>query len=437
MRNGVNWKYCSIDFYIPNRVSIGHSPKYENIGPGRKPPPGTLFRPKMWDVLRAYGTNLLSQLWRRRRPPARHRSLSLLELLPNELLQPIYVFSLYGNGRWLLSLPNASYYLGRALSTEDVYVEILLAGFSCLQIYTPPDYIQQLVSYQNLPKRLLRLPWFSSRLIRLAHVRYLTRMVLMEYYTFAAETKKQVDRSITREIRTAIEASMDNCGSQSPTAYSIGDESSFTISIGTQPMIIEVETYLPTKRYTQISTIYSFMGQLIASYSDIPRKFLCPPWTEDKCSILEALLVGCARMAPTDHEYAVAGLENAVRMGNLRAVTALLSRLEPTDPQRWPGDQFGCFSASEKGHSCNILCSRFKGRSLGLGVTRELLRIAILEAPFDARIVNCLLHARCDSSLGRKAALLDDDLLEWATRESTAGGKMGSWLLSTIVVPGL
>ena len=407
------------------------------MGRRKKPPPKTLFLPKIEVLLKANGIGSLSQLWRRRPPPARRGGLSLLELLPCELLQAIYVFSLSGNGRWLLSLPRASYYLGRVLSTEDVHIEVLLAGFGGGQLYKPPDYYQQRGSYNNLPKRLLRLPWFSSRLIRLAHIRYFTRMAMRHYCPPATQTKKQVERSIKREIRSAIENSMDNCGGQPPTAYSIGDESSFTIEIHTLPMTMNVITTLPRDGHRGIIAFRSFMCGMSTSHTPIPRNVLHSPWTEEKCSILEALLVDGAEMVPADHEYAVAGLENAIRIGNLRAVTAILSRLETKIGRRWPGDRFGCFSTSERGHSCNILCSRFRDRSLGLGVTRELLRIAILEAPFDARIVNCLLHARCDSRLKRRDALWDDDLLEWATRMSMKGDEVGSWLLSTIIHPGL
>ena len=407
------------------------------MGRGKKPPPGTHFRPKMRVLLGANGIASLSQLWRRRPPPARRGGLSLLELLPGELLQAIYVFSLYGNGRRLLSLPRASYYLGRVLSTEDVYIEVLLAGFSIAQLYRPPDYHQQMGSYNNLPKRLLRLPWFSSRLVRLAHIRFFMRMALRHYCPPAIQTKKQVDQSIKREIRSAIEDSMDNCGIQPPKSYSIGDDSYFTIKIRSRPMTMDVITTLPGTDHRDLISFHSFMCGMSYSHTPVPRKFLCPPWTEEKCSIIETLLVYGAVIVPADHEYAVAGLENAIRTRNLRVVTALLSRLEPKIGARWPGDRFGYFSTTEKGHSCSVLCTRSRDRSLGLGVTRELLRIAILEAPFDVRIVNCLLHARCDSKLKRRDALWDDDLLEWATKKSMKGDEVGSWLLSTIIHSGL
>ena len=394
----------------------------------------TTSLPKLEVLLRANGVGSLSQLWP---PSVRRGGLSLLEYLPNELLQAIYVFSLYGNGRWLLSLPRASHYLGRALSTEAIYVEVLLAGFSGYQLYTPPDFFRQIQSYNNLPEKLLGLPWFSSRVIRAAHIRHFTRMAMTHYCPSTGQMKKQHYQSIAKEIRRAIEDNEGNCGAQSPTIYSVGGESFLTLRIRTQPMELTVYKHLPRKSHRGCWFFRSFMEGMGTTRTPIPRKFLCPPWTEEKCFVLEDLLVNGAELAPADRDYAVAGLEDAVRIGNLRAVTALLSRLEPINPRAWPGDQFGCFSNSEKGHSCNILCSRRKSWSLGLGVTRELLRIAILEAPFDARIVNCLLHAECHSSLGRKDALWNNDLLEWATGKSIKGDEVGSWVLSTIVDPGL
>ena len=366
----------------------------------------------------------------------RRLPLSPLERLPNELLQTIYLESLEGNALQILSLPCASCRLESALAATHIYVEVFIHGFVSDSDGPAHDYENKPQERCAVQTRLLNLSWVNLNLIRTAHITFFTRKVQSKYRDFLLQDGQEVEEDKLKGIQWMVERSMDKCGKTSVDRFDIVRKKlSFEIEITSFPMemwVIQTSQEVPTEDLTS----KSYLGKFDLSHASVPSKLVCPPWTAEKCSLLEMLLSGGAKLAISDQEVAEETLVHAIRSGNFRAVTSLLSRLERPVRQQ-PRLPFSLqreeAEGTEENHECTMSCCKYLDRSAGLGVTRELLRIAVLEVGFNFKIVDALLHARCYSKLRRKDALWDNDLVNWTYNRSLKGDHRGYWLLCTLI----
>ena len=168
----------------------------------------------------------------------------------------------------------------------------------------------------------------------------------------------------------------------------------------------------------------------------IPVRLLHGPWNSEKCALLECLVRGNATVdwiGTTDGEVAKQGLLEAIRGDNVRATLALLERdgyITPMDC--YPVEFFDEFSFDDtlSDDEADLPCKLSAYRDIpvrkgvGVPVTTEHMRIAILEKGCQRKLVSDLLYYA-----GFCRCVIDDEIHEWAITNSNKMNDDAIWLL--------
>ncbi|KAI4204896.1 MAG: hypothetical protein LQ350_000747 [Teloschistes chrysophthalmus] len=145
----------------------------------------------------------------------------------------------------------------------------------------------------------------------------------------------------------------------------------------------------------------------LASGCKIPTKLLHGPWTDSKVEFLETLEQAGAELdweTGNSGEVAESSLKEAILNGNVKVLKALSKR--PSIDLMPPTEQYS--------------------REVGVPLTQEHLRLAILEAGCDELVVTAIVDAFPPESRSKSR---DNDIYEWAIDQDSKGNERGTWLL--------
>lgn len=143
----------------------------------------------------------------------------------------------------------------------------------------------------------------------------------------------------------------------------------------------------------------------LAPGCNIPTKLLHGPWTDSKIEFLETLKLAGAELdweTGNSGEVAESSLKEAILQGNVRVLKALSKR--PSVDLMPPMELYS--------------------PETGVPLTQKHLRLAILEAGCDERVVTAIVDA-----LESRSSLRDSDFYEWAVDQDVKGNERGTWLL--------
>ncbi|KAI9838871.1 MAG: hypothetical protein M1819_004078 [Sarea resinae] len=276
---------------------------------------------------------------RRRRQPR----LSLLEQLPTELLHDIFFHALN------LDLPLASPHLASRLSSEHLYIKLLLFAFPGRLEDVDWD-LDEIYLRTDLQTRILQCKWMTRDLLRKCGQLY----------------EERVARA---QGRTTTGVYYDSGCYYDPGYY------------------FDPEPELP---YWPVCHV-PVNDEEYYIRCCVPEKLLHGPWTDDKVTFLSILVQGGATVDlenTTASEVMLEGLEDAIREGRADTVGDLILL-----------DDFDFASAP------------------------SLMRLAVLEAGCDRRIVQMLIyHFRSTIDAG------DSMLWAWAAKNEDGSQNIGTWL---------
>lgn len=264
------------------------------------------------------------------------KQLSLLESLPVELLQSIFLYSLN------LQLALTSPYIAAALSNEYVYTELILVAFAGVCTRAPEGAGDARLIYEPLHPQLssaavqttiMSRRWFTLKLVRKCEAIFAQQIV---------QTERNND---SRQI-VKTEANGGHLPSDDPQLPLVDDTihyadgTSKTISTvhdfsGQQ---VQVYTEDPSSEFESQRSLTNWWTYVLPnckanSWRDenahvrIPEKLLHGPWSEEKMDLLDLL---CWAGATVDWvntsagEVAERGLEQAILERNTRAISLLV-----------------------------------------------------------------------------------------------------------------
>lgn len=403
---------------------------------------------------------------RRRGPkPPPEVKLSSLELLPVELLQDIFLYSMN------LALPLCSPKLGSALSSKHVKMELVTHAFcNCTRerkvggtLHDIDENDAEMVEkYKTLQSGLLRLKWMTLDFYVECMDNFLVRIAASEYGALLikyglGESLPTMDKYHELLIHHCPWDNTYSVLPSSPTmkwhrvTYDCGHhtlerelrDGRLLVLYVHQPLLrlcIYIAEPLPNGTRSDIAPLPYLTEFEMFRYNPIgyiPSKLLHGPWTKEKCEYLELLTeagFSVDLLHTSDSEIAEKGLEDAIRERNLRALAVLVATVRPPGFQ----DEIGA-RGEEDGESeysptvYNVKDDDYvhprKGCLWHVAVLPQTthLRLAVIECDCPPVIVYHLLRA--DPSL---IDLEDSELVGWAVEKKKQGDWRGKWLLKIL-----
>ncbi|KAL9577707.1 MAG: hypothetical protein Q9212_006195 [Teloschistes hypoglaucus] len=353
--------------------------------------------------------------------PLNEPRLSMLESLPTEILESIFLYSQN------FSFPGSSLTLCRALSSRH------LQNLTLRSILTPikPDQVTEDESKElgKLQSNLLRWRWtnYSTIQRRLCDLQVIALASFIHHSPSLAENPHLVWGEIPRFQKddilgpacplgdaslSAIRRFFDSLGTKGPT------ESIRWMGKWTSNSNDEINLWMPS--YNCLPMFMSWKRAFVfggcskpigpfelASGCKIPTKLLHGPWTDSKIDFLETLKLAGAELdweTGNSGEIAESSLKEAILQGNVKVVKALSKR--PSVDLMPPMEQYS--------------------REVGVPLTPEHLWLAISEAGCDERVVTAIVDA---FDLESRSRSRDNDIYGWAVDQESKGNERGTWLL--------
>ena len=369
------------------------------------------------------------------------RTLSALERLPVEILEPIFLQGLN------LSLPRASPVLGSKLASEHVKSNLFLAVFpsehdllvnetSLLQILGSIDAIASLQS-QLLVLRWMT-PEFLDSVLEECMVRNTVRLfnqhglgwvdlerTLRDEEFYPVHTKhfdvliasKEANVEVIRSFYKQHASRLRDDGVWAIWMDWTWRNESVRKKVKMRINFRESQIEITVKHIsaTQPRTILKYWSRALCCIRGcrIPHKLLHGPWSSVKCAQLERIFLGGGRIdfsgATTDEEVAASGLQDALAEHNVRPIRYLTGgrRFHENSPEE--NDERSAYSP-EKAHC------------IGVVVTTEHFKFALdKECPLS--ILGWLA-----SAMNISVNWADKAITSWAIRKRSEGDERGEWL---------
>ncbi|EAL85661.1 conserved hypothetical protein [Aspergillus fumigatus Af293] len=346
--------------------------------------------------------NKRARLWAAR-PSKRRKTLSLLETLPVELIEKIFLYSLNVN------LPRASPSLAAAVSSERIYRMLILLGFwndsaseaedpdsAISRILRPLDYAPlQDDDRENLQTSVLRCRWCTMPRL-LMQLSDMTNLTIQRHWVNAGiemtrDQQESLDRFLARENDTSTYEGTDKDGNH----YTLSITPFVSINIACQETD-EQQTH-------KILSIKHFPEKLLLGASG-------EGFSDDHATHLEIMRVACG-LSRSDHletdvsvsrESLHQGVHIALVEHNTRALATLLKIDEYI---------FRSNAAVAGG--------------LPYSIPPEHFRTAVRVARNDPALFQTLLRASAES-----VPADDPEITEWAMN---LGDPFGHWLLDLML----
>jgi hypothetical protein len=356
------------------------------------------------------------------------RPLSPLERLPVELLQTVFI--LCRN----LNLPRASSYLGTVLASDHLKEELVLYAFD----YTL-GHFKCSADLLELRSALLRQKWLTYALFRHCQKKSLLEHAIQFYCrhksSISTDTRSSeiesikafFDNAFDHSLRTLNLTGLIKNWAEDPSSHVMNPWRKYRrIDINEVSFHIEMEDDGPVFMRCETTSEGVLTSWPIRVECKIPEKLLHGPWTNERGQFLYHLLRRRASVDwinSTGGEVAQTGLKDAIRENNLCAIDTLVKRLQLAC--FGTKDMFERYLTSKLGMIRNgQITDLFNPQSpwvfwpkhlepmytVGVQVTTEHLKIAVLEKGCDPKIVNGLTAYTIDTLIDCD----DKELLKWA-----------------------
>lgn len=403
---------------------------------------------------------------RRRAPkPPPEVKLSLLELLPVELLENIFLYSLN------LALPLCSPRLSSALSSKHVKTELVTHAFcNCTRISEVDGTLhdidkndtEMVEKYKRLQSELLCLKWMTldfyvecmdNFLIRIAASEYGSRLINYGL----KESLPTMDQYHELLIHCRPGNNMCSVLPSSPimephrVAYECGHhtlerelrDGKILVLYMHQPLLqLLIETVQPLSEGARSDVVplpydseTEFEMFRCGPIGYLPSKLLHGPWTEERCEYLELLIeagFSVDLLHTSDIEIAEKGLEDAIKERNPRALAVLVEAVRPPGFHQVNGARIE--EGGESDYDLDVYDAKdedyvYPSGEWHVGVLPKTthLRLAVIECDCPPVIVYHLLRA--DPSY---MDFEDTELVGWAVEKWNQGDWRGKWLLKVL-----
>ena len=396
---------------------------------------------------------------------------SLLEQLPTEILEMIFLYSLN------LSLPRSSLLLGGRLASNHMKTNLFLLVFpSRGDQLEHIEYLLRVLSTEDaigkLQSDILSLKWVTPAFVRGMTETFMVRTIVRELRFQGlgwGEHDDSLKMGVVEEGRFENESSYFN-----PLEGVLDASKEATIDIvslwykhtvarrrsrqgplfnfleciwevkGTNVLVeLDIrllEGQMMLKVFSEDlgvgkGILESAIGSRLIhciSNSKIPVKLLHGPWTAEKCDDLERICSGGGRIDQTgstmDEEIAEAGLRDAIREGNQRAIVTLVGSVGSLEPPRNDTDEIceGCYPAWTSAEQRPNNHCQLNASFVGIAVVTDHIKLA-LSRDCSYSILYSLLHAvKVDIDWA------DTEITAWAVRKKREGDDRGQWLLDRI-----
>lgn len=372
------------------------------------------------------------------------RELSLLERLPTEVLQNIFLQSLN------LNLPRASPLLNCVLSASHIKTLLVLKVFSSdssralehsTELLSILDTKQEIAKLQTA---ILRLKWMTLDFLHQCIRVFLVKTLLRRFRELAlkwrngdeptkANVSQVVDEAYERNSLGRKDKSLDIYSY----AWDVSDQIQVNLGIGLRDGLVALQVS-NSKNGPNFITIDSYRWRLLVCLGEcrIPHKLLHGPWTEARCEFLEVVTRGGSTIDwvnTTSGEVADIGLMEAILEQNYRAVQLLVyNPWRGTAPWRGLDNLSRPHERSYRARRPNtkvpyqkrlVCCKKCIEWHVGVAPRIEHLRTAVFQKPLHQGIIHCLLSG--DRS---KLDLEDKEIHEWIRRNKEAGEQNAEWL---------
>ncbi|KAL9613109.1 MAG: hypothetical protein Q9167_002326 [Letrouitia subvulpina] len=354
-------------------------------------------------------------------PQSSQRASPCLQTLPVEILQSIFLLS------WNLDFARASPRFAAAFASPHIKNEVLHMAFPTLR---DPACAEKLIAeypddgLSELQSAVLRLKWVTFDVMReellKSQTAYLTSQC--QGCSMTEIDDDGDDRAGNGKLIQPHESSIRNFFERIQKQRIYTKDVKLQCREGLEKMI-HFDNYAgmiweePLGEHKQRSEPRCLRPLQCGQRCTIPEKLLHGPWSDAKCDFLEFINWHGANVNSyntSNGEVAEAGLFDAIREGNHRAVEILLNLSEiPTN-----------YSSTD---NSNCICEICAGRCFF--ITTRHIKAAILQGGCDMDIVHCLLDYA-----GRLAYWIyeDEEVNHWAIKEKVAGNRKGADLLNLL-----
>jgi len=372
------------------------------------------------------------------------RELSLLERLPTELLQHIFLQSLN------LNLPRASPILNSALSGPHVKMLLVFKVFSSdssralehsTELLNILDTKQEIAKLQTA---ILRLKWMTLDFLHQCIRVFLVKTLLRRFRELELNWRtgdKPTEATVTQVLEEAYERNSLGFGDEFLDLHSytwdVSNQIRVVLGIGLRDGLITLQVYT-SKDGPNLRAINSYRWRLLVCLGEcrIPDKLLHGPWTDARCDFLDVVTRGGSSVDwvnTTSGEVADVGLKEALLEQNYRAVQLLvqnpwrgtapwhdLDHLSRPNERSYRERRPNTKVPYKKRQVC---CKKSIEWHVGVAPRIEHLRIAVIQKALHQGIVHCLLSG--DRS---KLDLEDKEIHEWIRQNEHAEEKNAGWL---------
>lgn len=270
--------------------------------------------------------------------PVQTGKLSLLESLPVEILEHIFLLTLN------LSLMRASPHLARKLTSSTLRKELVLRTCTA-----QPPLVHTSAAFKLFPNdkdlaevqtALLNENWMTTAFLRRLIPDYMKSVLLFEFSAHQLHWGRPkgpiIGPGLPKKLKASIEDFVDSHFSR-VLLLPYGSPDNFMeiiwaepglgrVNLGLAPRegLVTLEIYNPQKPYRARHSLLS-----LSTRCQIPDKLLQGPWSDDKCELLDIIVHGNATVnwiGTTSGELAEGGFWEALKERNAHALRALLFR---------------------------------------------------------------------------------------------------------------